>query len=212
MGDSAPTFSTGVGYLDAQFGGGIPAGGIIALIAPPDAQSETLFAEFAAAEPLLYASTITSDTDDLRDRIGPSHADPVDLQVEHFDPETLLSDPDECLESVPESTVLSIDPIDVIESSPTEQYLAVLNTLSARLREIGSIAFLHCLDGDETPSNRALTCKRADHVWRLRQAFHEDTLETKLVVPKSRSGDTVTESITLVLTDRVTVDTSRNIA
>jgi hypothetical protein len=123
-----------------------------------------------------------------------------------------VSDPDQYLDSVPESTVLVIDPADVIESSSTDQYLSVLNMLSARLREVKSLAVLHCLDGHETPQNRALTCKRADHVWRLRQAFHEDTLETKLIVPKSRSGDTVTESITLVLTDRVTVDTSRNIA
>lgn len=212
MDDSTPTFATGVGYLDAQFGGGIPAGGIVALTAPPDAQSETLLSEIAATEPMLYASTIAPETDDLHNRIEPSHADPVDLQCTHFDPETVLSDPDEYLESIPESTVLIIDPVDVIESGSKSQYLSVLNALSARLQDRESLAFLHCLTGPDQPANRALTCKRADHVWRLRQSFHEDTLETKLVVPKSRSGDTITEAISLVLTDRVTVDTSRNIA
>lgn len=213
MDESTPRFATGIRFLDMQFGGGIPAGDMVAVTAPPDSQSEVFFKELAREQSLLYASTICDDEAELEEWVEPPGSDgAVEVAVTHLDPERFLASPDEVLGSIPENSCVVVDPIDELETGGRDAYLHGLNLLKERLRDSDSVAFVHCLDGDEVPGRRSLTLKRADHVWRLRQTVDADELSTTLYVPKSRAGETITEAIKVELSDRVDIDTSRNIA
>lgn len=212
MGKSNPMFSTGSPYLDKQAGGGIPAGDILALTAPPNSQSETMFMEFASAEPLVYLSTIVQDSDELRNRLKPSNTPPENLTVEYLNSSSFLDDPEEHIDDFPSESVIVIDPVDILESGSRIEYLTMLNQLKSRLAESGSVAILHCLADESTPELRSLTLKRADHIWSLRQSVNKGKIETTLYIPKSRVGSTMTDGISIELGDGVQVDTSRNIA
>ncbi|PSQ61280.1 MAG: transcriptional regulator [Halobacteriales archaeon SW_9_67_25] len=212
MAESNPTFSTGIRYLDMQAGGGVPAGDIVVLTAPPNSQSETIFQEFASAEPTVYLSTTAQDTDELRARLEPSGIPAEDLTVGHLDPTAFLDDPEKFVGDLPPESVVVVDPVDLLESGPRGAYLASLNLLKSRLRETDSVALLHCLSDTPVPDHRALTLKRADHIWSLRQTIENGELQTTLYVPKSRIGAIIADGISIELTDGVQIDTSRNIA
>lgn len=204
-------FSTGVRFVDKRLGGGIPAGGLLALVAPAGSQSELLFEALASAEPVWYLSTICSDEDELREIVDPTGDRARDLTVEYVPPRTLIDDPASFVEEIrPESCVV-FDTANGLEAAPDEAYLAFLNTLKARLRATGSIAILHCLADEPIPDGRPLTLKRSDHIWRLELAVG-DELITRLIIPKSRGYQVLTEPLQLELVDEVNVDTSRNIA
>lgn len=212
MGEADPRFSTGIRYIDMQAGGGVPAGDIVVLTAPPNSQSETIFLEFASAEPTVYLSTTAQDTDELRTRLEPSGIPAEDLTVGHLDPTAFLEDPETYVADLPPESVIVIDPVDLLESGPRAEYLTALNLLKSRLREIDSIAVLHCLTDDSNPDHRSLTLKRSDHIWSLRQTIENGELQTALYVPKSRIGSIIADGISIELTDGVQIDTSRNIA
>ncbi|PSQ58219.1 hypothetical protein BRD18_06105 [Halobacteriales archaeon SW_7_71_33] len=76
----------------------------------------------------------------------------------------------------------------------------------------GSFAFLHCLDGNDPPSNRDTTEHTADVVFDLETSVRGTDLVTRLSVPRFRGGSALTETVELELTDTVAVDTSRDIA
>jgi len=212
MGDADPRFSTGIRYLDMQAGGGVPAGDIVVLTAPPNSQSETIFLEFASAEPVVYLSTTAQDTEELRTRLEPSGIPAEDLTVGHLDPSTFLDDPEKYVADLPPESVIVIDPVDLLESGARAKYLAALNHLKSRLRDSDSIAVLHCLSDEPDPKHRSLTLKRADHIWSLRQTIENGELRTTLYIPKSRIGSVIADGISIELTDGVQIDTSRNIA
>jgi len=203
--------STGVPELDRRLGGGIPAGSLVALTAPPDSQSELLFAELARMQRVLYASTVRADESEIHGWLDPPGED-ADVHVTHLDAKQFLSSPEGFVEDLPGESCLVVDPIDELEAGPREEYVDALNALKRGLRGADSVAFVHCLAGDRVPDLRSLTLKRADHVWRIRQTVDADELTTALFIPKSRAGETVTEALTMELTDRVRIDTSRNIA
>jgi hypothetical protein len=71
---------------------------------------------------------------------------------------------------------------------------------------------LHCLDGRSIPPLRDTTEHMADVVFRLTTNATGATVENRLAVPKFRGGRALTETLKLRLTDRVEVDTSRDIA
>lgn len=212
MDESTSRFSTGIRFLDMQFGGGIPPGDVVALVAPPDSQSEVFFKELAREQPLRYASTIAGNEAELEEWVQPAGHETGDVSVTHLDPESFQAEPEEVLGDLGEKECLVVDPIDELEAGARKRYLAGLNTLKDRLRMTDSIAVVHCLDGQDVPDQRSLTLKRADHVWRLRQTVKTEELSTRLYVPKSRAGQPITEAIRLELSDRVDIDTSRNIA
>lgn len=212
MGESNPRFSTGMRYLDMQVGGGVPAGEIVALTAPPNSQSEMIFLEFASAEPIVYLSTTARDREELRARLEPSEGSARDLTVRHLDPTAFLEDPEKYVDDFQPESVIVIDPVDLLESGPRGKYLSALNLLKSRLRESDSVAVLHCLSDESVPEHRSLTLKRADQVWSLRQTIENGELQTTLYIPKSRIGSIIADGISIELTDGVQIDTSRNIA
>lgn len=204
-------FSTGVRFVDKRLGGGIPAGGLLALVAPAGSQSELLFEELASAETVWYLSTICSDEAELREIVDPSGDRAQDLAVEYVPPQTLIDDPAAFVADIEPGTCVVIDTANGLEAAPGEDYLAFLNELKSRLRATDSIAILHCLADEPIPDGRPLSLKRADHIWRLELAV-SDEIVTRLVIPKSRGYQVLTEPLQLELIDEVTVDTSRNIA
>lgn len=211
MSSSEDLFSTGVRFLDKRLGGGIPAGGMIALITPAGSQSELLFEEIAGEQSVWYLSTMVSDEDELRDIVSPREGTPHDLTVEYITTEKLLEDPTSYIGNIDPESFVIIDTVNGLESTNASQYLSFLNELKEHLRANDSVGILHGLTDEPTPEERPLTLKRADHVWQLELAV-SDRLITRLLIPKSREYQVLTEPLELELIDQVVVDTSRNIA
>ena len=213
MGDTDDRFSTGIRFLDMEVGGGIPAGDIVALTTPPDAQTEVLFTEFARVQPTQYVSTVCADERELREWVDPPDDAPNDIvTVGYSAPDDLLADPSTLVERIPSETCVVIDPVNPMEAADREAYLALLNAVKERLRDVGSIGFLNCLDADPPPANRSLTLKRADHVWQLRRSVDGGEVATSLLISKARGNSVPQEAISIELADKVRIDTSRNIA
>lgn len=211
MSQSVQRFSTGVRFFDKRLGGGIPAGGLLALVAPASSQSELLFEELVSAESVWYLSTVCDDEEELRDIVDPDDERGDALSVDYVPPEALVEDPAAYVSAIEPETCVIIDTVNGLEAAPEEDYLAFLNGLKRQLRAADSIGVVHGLADEPTPQGRPLTLKRADHIWRLELAV-TDELVTRLVVPKSRGYQVLTEPLQLELIDEVNVDTSRNIA
>jgi hypothetical protein len=105
-----------------------------------------------------------------------------------------------------------IDTVNGLERAPAETYLAFLNAVKRRMREGNGFAVIHCLKEEPTPDNRALTLKRADHVWDLRVSVNSSDISTVLCITKSRVNQILSEPLPLELSDEVRIDTSRTIA
>lgn len=211
MNESVERFSTGVRFFDKRLGGGIPPGGLLALVAPAESQSELLFEELVRAQPMWYLSTICSDEDELREILDPTGNQAKDLTVDHVTPAELLEDTASFVSRIEPGSGVLIDTVNGLEAAPGEQYLAFLNELKRELRAANSFAVLHGLADDPTPAGRPLTLKRADDIWRLELAVSDEVV-TRLVIPKSRDYRVLTEPVRLELVNEVVVDTSRNIA
>lgn len=205
-------YSTGIDVLDRFIGGGLKAGVLLALEAPPGSQSERLVAELVAQHRTVFVST-TRPEREVRDWIDRTVTPRGELLVRRATPDELLSDPRGAIGRIPPESLLVIDPVDALEDASRERYLAVLNAIKERLREADSVGLLHCLDGDgdRSPANRELTLKRADQVWELESTVRSQEIRTRLVITKARRGQAFNRPIPLVLSDRVRIDHSRNI-
>lgn len=190
--------STGVDVLDRRLGGGIPAGSVVALVAPPDSGSELLVSAVAGAHSTTHASLLR-----------PPEAVESPAEVRRFDPDDLLDDPDS-LPAPSEGGVLVVDPVNDLERDPG-RYDALLDAVRERVRASDAVALLHAY-GDDDPSARWRTLARADLTWRLEVLAGPLTVESRLVVSKFRGGRALDEPLKLKLTDRVAVDTSRDIS
>lgn len=203
--------STGIEVLDRELGGGIPPGRMIALLAPPDSQSELIVEELVAGRDTLYISTVRPGWE-VREELQGSLPDGRQIAVEYTTPEALLEQPLEYLDRLDERTNLVVDCVNGCEMVDRGRYLQFLNAAKRRLYETGSIGLVYGTEEAETPPCRGLTLNRADLVWRLRTRIDSMSIENRLVVTKFRGGRALTEPIKLVLTDEVEVDTSRDIA
>lgn len=206
-------FSTGIRFLDMEVGGGIPVGDLVALTAPPDAQTEVLFKEIARVQATQYVSTICPDPSELREWVQPPPTAPNDIvTVSYRDPAELLDDPSALVDRISSETCLIVDPVNLLESGDRGSYLDTLNAIKARLREVGSVGLLNCLHSNATPDHRSLTVKRADQVWNLRRSVDGGEVATTLLVSKARGNSVPQEAISIELAEEVRIDTSRNIA
>ncbi|MFB6296304.1 MAG: RAD55 family ATPase [Halobacteriales archaeon] len=212
MDGSTGRFPTGLRFLDKQLDGGLKAGGMLALTSPTQSQVELLFQEFARERPLLYVSLLSPDEAELRRMIDPSGEDAVDLTVAYHDPDTVLADPESFAAGLPDDSYVLIDAVNPIEGSSPETYLRFLNAVKERMREGNGFAVVHCLKQEPPPENRALTLKRADHIWDLRVSVESSEISTVLLIMKSRENQTLADPLPLELTDQVRIDTSRSIA
>lgn len=198
--------STGVGKLDRQLDGGIPAGALVAFTMPPETQGELLLSRLLAERDTLYLTTIRPERE-VHEAIATQGGSVTAVRVT---PGDLVEQPDAYLDDIPAGGNVVIDTIDELERGGHNAYLDFLNRLKQDLAAAEAIGVVRCLTGNEA-ANRRLTLDRADIVWNLHVDITQGTVETWLGVPKFRAGRALTEPIKLELTDDVRIDTSRDI-
>ncbi|WP_049894593.1 RAD55 family ATPase [Halogranum rubrum] len=198
--------TTGIEILDRRLAGGIPAGHLVVLTSQPETQNELLFRELSEHRETLYISTIVpqAEIEELLDS--------ATTTIEYAEPESLLKNPDRYLDQVTSESNVIIDPVNALESADRAEYLTFMNKLKEKLRETGSIGLVYCMEEQENPRQRSLTLKRSDVIWQLYLLVMPLTVETRLVISKFRGGSALREPVRLLLTDRVSIDTSQNIA
>ncbi|ELZ70463.1 transcriptional regulator [Haloferax sp. Atlit-10N] len=203
--------ATGIDVLDRQLGGGIPAGSIVLLAADPASQSELFLHELTTTRGTLWLTTIRSAeavTDALERNSGPT-GNPTVRDVGGDAP---LDTASSLVRDLPEGANLVIDVVDVLERSEGARYRKFLNDLQTHMVNTRGLTVLHGLKGESVPDNRDLTEHMADVVFDLDTKIDGSEIVNRLAVPKFRGGRALNETIKLRLAERVTVDTSRDIA
>lgn len=206
-----PTLPTGIDVLDRLLDGGIPAGSIVAFVAAPASQSELLLYELTAARRTLYLSTVRSSAA-VADAIErtPTRVGKPNLQT--IDADAPIDQVRRLIRTLPERSTVIVDPIDPLEEAATARYRSFLNELQTQMVNTDSIAVLHGLDGRLVEDTRDITEYMADIMFKLETSVEGDRLENRLTVPKFRGGRALDEPIKLELRERVSIDTSRDIA
>lgn len=202
---------TGIDILDRKLEGGIPAGSVVAIIANPASQSELLLYELTAARGTLYLTTERS-AEAVRDALDRTNTRVGNPNIRHIGGDAPLDHANRLIRALPEAANLIIDPIDGLEREVRPRYLNFMNDLQTMMVNTGGLAFIHCLDGRDVPPQRDTTEYMADVVFDLETTIKGESVENKLSVPKFRGGRALEDTIKLQLTERVTVDTSRDIA
>jgi len=204
-------YSTGIAPIDREIGGGIPPGTMVALLADPASQAELFLHEFAARQDTLYLSAergATAVTNALRE----GNRDCEDVAVVALDSDAPVVDAVQQVERLPEGAVVVVDPVGPLERADPGRFRTFLSTLRSQLAGTDGVAVLYGLKHDAAPDQRHRTAYAADLVFDLVTDADGDTVENHLLVPKFRGGRALTDSIRVELTDRIAVDTSRDIA
>lgn len=203
--------STGVSILDRKLGGGIPEGSIVLLSAPPHSQSEQFLYELTTARPTLFLTT-ERPAPAVRDAIETEGGSPENAEVRALGAEAPMEEAKGLVEGAPDGTNVVVDTLDPLERAGDGEYRDFLVGLHDHLRSTGGFAMLHGLDGRRPPDNRDRTEYLADAVFELRTRVRGEQIENRLVVAKFRGGTPFQEALKLELTERVAIDTSRDIA
>ena len=207
----AGRLSTGIDILDRQLDGGIPPGSIVLLAADPASQSELFLYELTGVRSTLYLTTIRSDQA-VRDAIDRATGPVGTPTLRDVGGNAPLDTANRFVRDLPEGANLIIDAVDVLEETEPARYRQFLNELQTHMINTGGLAVVHGMKGEAEPENRAFTKHMADVVFDLRTQIDGSEIEKRLAVPKFRGGRPPEETIKLRLGDRVTVDTSRDIA
>lgn len=205
------TLATGIEVLDRKLDGGIPAGKVLVLSAPPVSQSELFLHEMASVRPTIYLTTERTVTD-IRESLRQTETPTEGIEVRSVDTGDPLSDATEIVKEMSAETTLILDRMQLLERSQPEPYVAFLNDLKEWTAETGSLSVLHCLEGRNVPVQRDRTEYLADIVFSLSSEVRGGTLQNDLAVPKFRGGEALEEAIDLDLTTDVNIDVSRKIA
>ena len=204
-------YSTGVTPLDRKLGGGIPPGTVLACFARPASQGELFVGRLAAESETLYLSTERLASA-VRSGFHGGSPGADDLAVVALDGDAPLVDAIEHVERVPDRTVVVVDPVGPLERTDPGQFRAFLRTLRSKLTSTDGLGVLYGLKHDDEPAQRHRTEYAADLVFDLVTETDGDTVENYLHVPKFRGGRALTDGVRVELTDRIDVDTSRDIA
>lgn len=207
----ARRLSTGVDVLDRRLGGGLPAGSVVAYVAPPASQGELLLYELTQARPTLYLTTERTEQS-VKDAFEQTAAPVGNPRINYVAGDAPLENVRQLFRNINGEANLIIDPVDALERQDRNRYRNFLNALKNHMQNIGGITVLHCLKGGEVPSLRDTTEHMADVVLDLRVTVDGVDVESRLAVPKFRGGRAPSETIKLELADRVRIDTSRDIA
>ena len=202
---------TGIDVLDRMLSGGIPAGSVVALTASPASQSELLLYELTATRGTLYLSTQRS-AEAVQDGFDRTSVRVGSPNVQYLGGEAPLDHATQFVQALPEGANIIIDPVDVLERESEVRYQYFLNQLQTHMVNTGSLAFLHSLKGRNVPALRDTTEYMADVIMDLETSVRGDTIINRLSVPKFRGGGALDQTIKLDLKERVTIDTSRDIA
>lgn len=202
--------TTGLEILDRNVNGGIPPGSLVALVAPPESQSELLLDAVATAGPALYLTSVRAP-DEVRESMGAAGRDTSELKVREYSSDDLRNSVDALLTGLDERDYVVFDTAERIESLERLSRQSVLNYLKRKLRENDAVGLIHCL-GLEKDEERRFTLHRADLVWMLDLVRTSLSIENRLYITKFRGGAAMTQPVKLRLTDQVSIDTSRDIA
>lgn len=231
--------STGIEHLDRQIGGGLAPGSVVGFRTPPESQGELLLRELATANESLYLSTTRTDDavrewlgaadgidihyagsdglaprsgDVVRDRLADAAGWTAVYDDRHGSDERIRIEGVTAAATSIEDGCVVVDPVNPLEQYDESTYTGFLHELQDHLIETDSVAFLHMVETPEPPNARWLTLQMADEVWQVSVDAEDDSVDFRLTVTKSRSGDVPRERIKLVLDDDVSIDTSRDIA
>jgi KaiC/GvpD/RAD55 family RecA-like ATPase len=207
----AGKLSTGVEVLDRELDGGLPAGSVVAYQAPAASQGELLLYELTRPRETLYLTTVRTE-DAVMDAIEATKAPTGSPSVQLVNGEDRIEDTRRAVRNAFERMTVVIDPIDPLERADRARYERLLNEIRNHMINTGGIAFLHALESDQTPPLRETTQHMADVVLDLDVELKGGEVDTRLTVRKHRGGKIPSEAIKLDLTERVRVDTSRDIA
>jgi len=208
MADRLPT---GIDVLDRKLGGGLPAGSLLVYESPPASQGELLLHEFAAARDTFYLTADRTE-DAVVDAFEDAAVPQETPDVRYLSSDSPLDDGRRLFRNVGEGETLIVDPVDALERTDRARYETFLSELQNHMHNTGSVAVLHGLRGDHVPELRDTTIHIADVAFRLRTEISGGDIENALSVLKFRGGNALDETIKLNLSDRVGIDTSRDIA
>jgi KaiC/GvpD/RAD55 family RecA-like ATPase len=203
---------TGIDFLDRKIEGGIPAGSIVVLSASPASQAELFLYELTATRGTLWMS-LNRSSEAVSDSIANTPVETGDPTVRHITGEAPLDNAGKLVSALPETSNLIVDPVDVLEAQePRSRFRSFLNDLQNHIFNTGSLAIMHCLDGQSVPPLRDTTEHFADIVFHLETDIEGDEIDNRLAIPKFRGGRAPTDTIKLELADEVSIDTTRDIA
>jgi KaiC/GvpD/RAD55 family RecA-like ATPase len=201
-------FTTGVEMLDRALDGGIQAGSLVALAAPPASQSEQLLYELTTQQRTLYVTT--ERRSEAVERALHDAAEPERVRIQELGGPEPLGDLLDLVGALADGTLVVVDPAAPLERDT--DYRAALSELKSLFQKKGIVAVFHCVDGRAVPTGRDATEYMADVIFDLSVDLHREQLRTRLTVPKCRRGDAPCEALRLNFSRRVTVDNSRDIA
>lgn len=195
---NGPQLGTGVEPLDDALQGGVPAGSIVALEGAPAGRAEQLLYRLTETRGTLYTSTVRSEMQ-VRSAIGESLASAGSPTIRRVDGPDRLAEARALVGELPDGANLIVDPVDVLEESDREEYVAFLETLAERVVETEGVAVLHALRGQTEPAHRSLTEHVADVVLEVEETVDEDGRSTTVTVSKLRGVSGPSEPVELEL-------------
>jgi hypothetical protein len=178
--------STGVPGLDDALGGGVPAGDLVALVAPPTSGAERLLYAFGTANPTRYCSTLRPPSE-VNGAIAAVGLD-GQVDVRSVDADALLGDPADHLSGLDAGSVVVVDPATELERAGEDRYRSFLDDLKRHCRTTESVAVLHCPRTTPRTLRRDLTLARADTTFVLHREVDPDGTRSHLDVGKFRHG------------------------
>lgn len=187
---------------------------MVVLTAAPASQSELFVRAFTAAHETQYLTTVRSVTAVARWLDEPATVEATPTQIlETTDREDVVASVRHGIHSLPRDGAVVIDSAGPLEAVTPSRYQSLLTTLSDAVAEADGVGLIHALTtGGPRSRCRLLTEQVADVIIRLETTVTDVAVENRLVVPKARGIGALDAPIKLTLTDRIVVDTSRDIA
>lgn len=178
---------TGADGLDAALGGGIPAGDLVALVAPPTSGAERLLYAFGIDNPTRYCSTLRPPAE-VREAMAAAGVPGERVDIRPTDGDDLLGTPADHLSGLDAGSVVVVDPTTALERAGEERYRSFLADLKRHCRTTESVAVCHCPRTTPRTLRRDLTLARADTTLVLRREVDAGTARSYLDVGKFRHG------------------------
>lgn len=202
--------STGITDLDRDLHGGVPAGTLLVIRTDPATQGELLLKQLTQQRDTLYISTLRTKPD-VREWLGDTSNQ---TRIEYTSMDTPIEAVKENINMDANQENIIIDSVNTLEGESYTQYVSMLQAIKTHLANTGSIGIVHVLatNDESTSESRTQTLAMADMVWDVEQERNGSELDTRLMVPKCRSGVLPDKISKVDLSDRVRIDTSRDIA
>lgn len=200
--------STGVPGLDEALGGGLPAGDLVALVAPHASGAERLLYALGTENPTRYCSTLRPVAE-VRDAMAAVDLSDDRADVRAVDADALLDAPSDHLGGLDAGSVVVVDPATGLERAGEDRYRSFLDDLKRHCRTTESVAVCHCPRTTPRTLRRDLTLARADATLVLHREVDPGGTRSYLDVGKFRHGNPPTGPLPLDLRDRPALDESR---